>query len=55
MKEMSWLFFKTNITGSFPDGEALLRKERVEMVMLYELLGRLIEAVYLLNERNITA
>jgi hypothetical protein len=52
MKEMLWLFFKTNITGSFPDGEALLRKERVEMVMLYELLVRLVEAVHLLNEKH---
>lgn len=52
IKEMLWSFFKANITGSFPDGEAHLRKDRVEMVMLYELLVKLVEAVHLLNEKS---
>ena len=52
MRDMLWQLFKATITGSFPEGEALLRKERVEMVVLFELLLRLFEAAHLLNEKN---
>jgi hypothetical protein len=52
VRDMLWLSLKTTVIGSFPDGEALNRKERYEIVFLYEQLIRLVEAAHLINEKT---
>lgn len=53
VREMLWLSLKSNVTGSFPQGDALNPKERYYIVLLYEQLLRLVEAAHLINERQI--
>jgi hypothetical protein len=50
VREMLWLSLKTTVTGSFPQGEALNPRDRLYIILLYEQLQRLVEAVHLLNE-----
>src|SRR5690606_25481892 len=45
VREMLWLSLKTNVTGSFPQGDALNPKERYDIVLLHEQLVKLVEAV----------
>lgn len=52
VRDMLWLSLKTNVTGSFPEGDALNRRERYEIVLLYEQLIRLVEAAHLINEKR---
>jgi len=54
VREMLWLSLKTNVTGSFPQGDALTSKERYDIILLHEQIIRLVEAAYLLNERRIS-
>ena len=54
VREMLWLSLKTNVTGSYPQGDALKPKERYYIILLYEQLLRLVEAAHLLNEKNIS-
>jgi len=51
VREMLWLSLKTNVTGSFPQGDALTSKERYYIVLLYEQLIKLVEAAHLINEK----
>lgn len=53
VKDMLWLSLKTNVTGSFPQGDALTIRERYDIVLLYEHLIRLVEAAHLINERRL--
>ena len=52
VREMLWLALKTNVTGSFPQGEAINPRDRLYILLLYEQLLRLVEAAHLLNEKN---
>jgi len=52
VREMLWLSLKTNVTGSFPHGEALNPRDRLYILLLYEQLLRLIEAAHLLKEKE---
>jgi hypothetical protein len=52
VREMLWLSLKTNVTGSFPQGEALNPRDRLYILLLYEQLLRLVEAAHLLNEKD---
>lgn len=54
VREMLWLSLKTNVTGGFPQGDALNPKERYYIVLLHEQLLRLVEAAHLLNEKHIS-
>lgn len=53
VREMLWLSLKTNVTGSFPQGDALTPQERCDIILLYEQLIRLVEAAHLLNEKRV--
>jgi hypothetical protein len=53
VRDMLWLSLKTNVTGSFPQGDALTPKERYDIILLYEQLIRLVEAAHLLNEKRV--
>lgn len=53
VREMLWLSLKANVTGSFPQGDALTPRERNDILLLYEQLIRLVEAAYLLNEKRV--
>lgn len=53
VREMLWLSLKTNVTGSFPQGDALNPKERYYIVLVYEQLLRLVEAAHLINEKQL--
>lgn len=50
VREMLWASFKATVTGSYP--KCLTRKEREDIVLLFELVGRLVEAAHLINEKN---
>lgn len=52
VREMLWLSHKTNVTGIFPQGEALNPRDRLYILLLYEQLLKLVEAAYLINERK---
>jgi len=52
VREMLWLSFKTNVTGTFPQEEALNPKDRYYIVLLHEQLERLVEAAHLINEKR---
>jgi HEPN domain-containing protein len=52
LRELLWNSFKSNITGSYH--KELTRKERKEIVSLYEYFERLVEAVHIINESRKT-
>lgn len=53
LREMLWTSLKSNVTGIFPESDTLTKKEKYEVVLLYEQLVRLVEAAHLINERTI--
>jgi hypothetical protein len=53
VRDMLWLSFKTNVTGSFPQGDLLTQQERYDIILLHEQFIRLVEAAHLLNEKRI--
>jgi hypothetical protein len=52
LREMLWNSFKSNITGTYH--KELTRKERNEIVYLYEYMERLVEAAHIINESRKT-
>ena len=50
IREMLWESFKATITGNYP--KRLDRKERNDIVYLYEYIERLVEASHLINENQ---
>ena len=52
LRETVWEFFKTMVTGNY--SHSLDRRERQKLVLCYENLQRLIEAVHLLYRNEMT-
>src|SRR5258708_6990459 len=50
IRQMLWDFFKATITGSY--SKKLGKEERFEIVVLYEYIEKLIEAVHIINEKK---
>jgi len=50
VRQMLWDWLRATVTGTFP--KELDRRERNEILYLYEYLERLIEAAHLINEQR---
>jgi hypothetical protein len=50
VREMLWASLKSTVTGNYP--ECLTRQEREDIVLLFELIERLVEAAHLINEKR---